>query len=345
MLYRILRVLKFALICLAASVLVYFVYMGYARLTGRKAISLFGKPEYTFQTFLNNLQDKNTPNYDEHLRLYKALHDLKKVHLEEIQDNDDLPYDYTYFFREVAPEFIKNTDSTPTNPEGDGPTLATFARDADYKTTLLLISGPDGRILNGQRKIKDYTKRLEMTGTYTSSFQHPTGLFAIDGEVINPVLQSWDGLVIIDPEDRVHVKDINFLEYQFRQFDIRHSYQDYLDFLDLVKDLKLSLLQSHLIVKRGEIDVSPDNTKRFRRRVIFQNVHSAVSIYDSFEKHQTLYETADILVNEYQAVNAVNLDMGPYGYCARYENGERVRLYGGKGKGIHLSNIIIFHYN
>ena len=346
MLYRILGFLRFGLICLVTSVVVYFAYLGYVKLGGHeKRLSLFGKPEYTFETFLNNLYDKNTPNYNEHLRLYETLKDIRQSQMGGIQNNPDIPNDYKHFFQEVAPRFVKNTGGTPTNPEGAGPILTTFGREADYVTTLLLLSGPEGRILNGQRKVKGYTKRLEMTGTYTSSFQHPTGLFAIDGEVINPVLQSWVGLVIIDSEGKVQVKDINMLEYQFRHFDIQHSYQDYLDFLDLVNDLKLSLLQSHLIVKHGEIDVSPDNTKRFRRRVIFQDASSAVSIYDSFERHLTLYETAEILVKEYQAVNAVNLDMGPYGYCARYENEERVRLYGGKGKGIQLSNIMIFNYN
>ncbi len=347
MVSKVLGFFRFMAICFSVSVVVYFAYMGYVKATqqSEKGISLFGKNSYTFDTFLNNLRDENTPNYDEHRRLYKTLHTLEKEHLGDIQKNSKVPYDYQFFFQEVVPVFLQNSFQSQNPIEGKGAILGTFPRDEEYAAKLLLLSGPESRILKGTRRIKAYPKRLEMTATYTSEFQHPTGLFAIDGEIINPVLQKWDGLVILDASGKLHIKDIHTLEYQFRRFDILRSYQDYLDFLKLVEELKLSIFQSHLIVKHGALDASPEGQKRFRRRVIFQDHNYAVAIYDSFDKHLTLYELAEILTTHYHALDAVNLDMGPYGYCGRYENNKRLRLYGGKGENVQLSNIIIFNYN
>ena len=80
--------------------------------------------------------------------------------------------------------------------------------------------------------------------------------------------------------------------------------------------------------------------------MIFQDQYDLVSIYDSFDTPLTIYNTAEILENQYAPVYAVNLDMaGPEGYCGRYDNDQLISLYGGKGKNVQLSNILIFNYN
>jgi len=344
MLYKILGFLKFVVVCLVSSVVVYFAYLVYADLT-HSGGDIFRGSRYTLDTFLDNLHDEKIPSHKEHQHLYKALTTLNKERLGNINKNSDVPYDYRFFFQEVLPAFLDSPEQTLTNTGGQGPILATFARDADYVAKMLLISGPESKILSGKRRIKGYEKRLEMTGTYTSAFHYPTGLFVVDGDVINPVLQKWDGLVILDASGTLHIKDIHTLEYRFRHFKIKQSYQDYLDFLKLAEEQKFSIFQTHLLIKNGEIDVSPISKKRFRRRVIFQDRHDAISIYDSFDKQLTFYELAQTLKEQYDAFNVVNLDMGPYGYCARYERDKRVILYNGKGKGVQLSNIIIFNYN
>ena len=346
MVYKIIGVMKFIVVCLMASVVVYLGFLLYVNMTQNDVdLFFFRTSQYTLNTFLSNLHDENTPNYGEHQRLYKVLRVLRKKHLGDIQENSDVPADYQFFFQEVLPDFLRNSDRNVTPLEEKRSLLATFPRDADYTAKLLLITGPDGKILKGKRRVNGYDKRLEMTGTYTSEFNHPTGLFMIDGEVVNPVLQKWEGLVILNASGKLHIKDMNTLEYQFRRFDITHSYQDYLDFMKLAKKLKLSFFQTHLLIKNGEIDVPQESTKRFRRRVIFQDSDYAVSVYDSFDKQLTLYEVADILKTRYNARDAVNLDMGPYGYCARYHNEQRVKLYGGKGRAVQLSNILIFNYH
>lgn len=343
--YKILDVLKFLVVLMLVVVIIYLLYLLYLNWTHPEVdIYLFSTSPYTFETFLKNLQERQIPPADEHERLYKVLRRLDEGYLGNLRNNDKIPYDYRYFFQDLIPAFLRQEAPFRTHTEQRGSILAMFGQQDPYVAKLLRVSGHDSQILNGTRKVRGYAKRLEMTATYTSEFQFPTGLFVVDGEVLNPALQQWDGLVILDDSGKLHIRHIDKLEYDFQRFHIRQSHQDYLDFLKLAERQDFSIFQSHLLIHAGAIDVSPDNTKRFRRRVIFQDQHEVIAIYDSFENSQTLYETARILQEQYAAMYAVNLDMGPYGYCGRYENGRRVALYGGKGKNVQLSNILIFNY-
>lgn len=343
--HKIFEFFRFVGIFILFALLVWLTYMGVIWLRGGEDFFLLTRKSYTFDTFLSNLRGGAVSPTDEHRRIYKVLKSLKQERLGNTSQSSNIPYDYTFFFQEVAPTFLDNSSQLLQNIPDDLHILATFNSDADYVTKLLLLNGAESKILRGKRIMEDYSKRLEMTGTYTSEFHYPTGLFVIEGHVINPVLQKWDGLLILDAAGKLYIKDINSLEYRLRRFNITHSYQDYLDFLKLAKKEKLSIFQTHLLINRGEIDASPDLQRRFRRRAIFQDRQHRVSIYDSFEKQPTLYELAETLQQDYGATEAVNLDMGPFGYCARYENGVQTELYMGKAKSIQLSNIIIFNYN
>ena len=344
--YRIFDVLKFLVVIVLVGVIIYLLYLLYLNWTHPDIdIYLFNTSPYTFESFLKNLEEQHLPPADQHERLYKVLRRLDEGHLGNLRKNAEIPYDYRYFFQEVVPTFLHHHDQPQTHTGQKGQILATFSQESAYVAKLLRVSGPDARILNGTRKVRGYPKRLEMTAAETSDFLYPAGLFVVDGKVLNPVIQNWNGLVILDDSGRLHIRHIDNLEYEFRQFRIKQSHQDYLDFLKLAERQDFSIFQSPLLINDGHIDVSQDNTKRFRRRVIFQDQYEAISIYDSFEKELTLDETAYILREQYGAMYAINLDMGPYGYCGRYENDQRVALYGGKGKHVQLSNILIFHYN
>ena len=343
--YRILDVLKFMVVVVLMGMIIYLAYLFYLNWTHPDLdIYLFNTSPYTFETFLKNLQDKEIPTADEHDRLYQIIKRLDSSHLGNLDKNASLPYDYRFFFQQAAPEFLQPEEQPQAHSEQQGSILATFTRESDYVAKLLRVAGPDAQILRGARKVKDYAKRLEMTATYTSEFQYPTGLFVVDGQVLNPVLQAWDGLAILDAAGKFHIRSIENLEYQFRRFAIKHVHQDYLDFLKLAERQRFSIFQSHLLINNGEIDPALENTKRVRRRVIFQDASETVSIYDSLHQALTLYETAHLLKEQHAAMYALNLDMGPYGYCGRYDNNERVALYGGKGQNIELTNVLVFNY-
>ena len=339
----ILNLFKYVIVFLLICVFVGLIYAAVMFYQGSDAFLTF-RNAYTIETFLTRLRNGAASTPEEHGRLHKVVQALRPELVGKLPKDDDIPYDYRYFSKEVVPSFLKETSASLKTLKEDPNILQVFAPKEEYAAKLLLLSGSNDGIIRGSRTISGYAKRLEMTGTYTSSFDYPTGLFVIDGEVLNPALQTWDGLVIIDKSGKLYLKDIRRLEYNFREYDIAHSHQDYLDFLKIAKQAGLSIFQTHLLITGGAIDTSPTSERRFRRRAIFQDQQHRIAVYDSLEQEPTLYELAETLKNNYGATEAVNLDMGPYGYCARYENGARTKLYFAKGQGIRLSNILIFNY-
>ena len=339
------KIIRSLVLFLLFALVVSLSYVTVMYLRGGDDFWLVSRKKYSFETFLENLrQGKSSPG-TEHERIYALLKHLQPERLGNVRQSSNVPYDYAFFFKEVVPEFLAPQETEGRDIAAEANILESFRAGEDYVAKLLQLSGPESRIVTGTRILKDYPKRLEMTGTYSSEFNFPTGLFVVDGEVINPVLQKWDGLVILDKAGKLYIKHLDSLEYGFRPFDISRSYRDYLDFLKLAETEKLSTFQSHLLIHEGRIDVSPDSQRRARRRAIFQDRSQTVSVYDSFDWQPTLYELSKVLKQRYGATEAVNLDMGPFGYAARYENGKRAEIYLGKGRNIELSNIIVFNYH
>lgn len=342
--YRILDVLKFFVVFLLMCVMVGVMYLGIVFFRGGSDAFLTYNNQYTLETFLAHLKAGNFSRIQEHQRLYKILQAFSPALLSNAAAQAQIPYDYRYFVQDVAPGFLRKTAENNTLHE-DPNILQTFSASEKYAAQLVLLSGDAGEIARGKRMLKSYAKRLEMAGTYTSEFDYPTGLFIIDGEVLNPALQSWDGLVILDRAGRLHITDIRRLEYGFQRYDLAGSHDDFLAFLKIAAQERLSIFQTHLLITSGDIDASPEFQRRFRRRAIFQDARHRVAVYDSLNETPTLYELAETLKTRYGATEAVNLDMGPYGYCARYEYDKRVKLYFPKRQGIRLSNILVFNYN
>ena len=339
------KLIRFLIFFLLFALVVSLSYMTVMFLRGGDDFWLISRRKYTFETFLENLRQGKSSPETEHERLYALLKHLQAERLGNVRQSPNVPYDYAFFFKEAVPEFLAPQETPGRNIAAEANILESFRPEEDYVAKLLQLSGPESRIIAGTRVLKGYPNRLEMTGTYTSEFNFPTGLFVVDGQVINPVLQKWDGLVILDRRGKLYIKHLDSLEYGFRPFDISRSYRDFLDFLTLAEEESLSIFQTHLLIHGGRIDMSPDSQRRARRRAIFQDASNTIFIYDSFDWQPTLYEMSEVLKQRYGAVEAVNLDMGPFGYAARYENGNRVKIYLGKGRNIELSNILVFNYH
>lgn len=339
------KIFRFLTLFLLFALVVSLSYLTVMYLRGGDDFWLLSRKKYTLETFLENLRQAKSSPETEHERIYALLKHLQPERLGNVRQSPNVPYDYAFFFKDVVPEFLAPQETEGRDIPAEANILESFRPGEDYVAKLLQLSGPESRIITGTRVLKEYPKRLEMTGTYTSEFNFPTGLFVVDGQVVNPVLQQWDGLVIVDRTGKLYIKNINFLEYGFRRFDISLSHRDYLDFLKLAEDEKLSIFQTHLLIHEGKIDVSPDSGRRARRRAIFQDRSQTLFVYDSLDWQPTLYEMSELLKQRYSATAAVNLDMGPFGYAARYENGKRAEIYLGKGRNIELSNIIVFNYH
>ena len=328
----ILNVFKYVIVFLLICVFVGLIYAAVMLYQGSDAFLTF-RNAYTIETFLTRLRNGAASTPEEHGRLYKVVQALRPELVGKLPKDDDIPYDYRYFSKEVVSNFLKETSASLKTLKEDPNILQVFAPQDAYAAKLLLLSGANDAIIRGARTASGYAKRLEMTGTYTSSFDYPTGLFVIDGEVLNPALQTWDGLVIIDKSGKLYLKDIRRLEYNFREYDIAHSHQDYLDFLKIAKQAGLSIFQTHLLITGGAIDTSPTSERRFRRRAIFQDQQHRIAVYDSLEQHPTLYELAETLKNVYGATEAVNLDMGRMATAPATKTASEPNSISPKGKG------------
>lgn len=168
--------------------------------------------------------------------------------------------------------------------------------------------------------------RLAVTGAYTAKETrddgrpNPVGLFMNEGVLVNRNMTRMDGLLLIDPESgtlELHDRSAVPLDgrtYNLRQIAPRH------DFTEAAAARGLSALQSHLLIIRGEPDVSDqEDAPRFRRRVLFTDA-DGYGIYQS-RGAETLYDTAARMDEVYAPDMALNLDMGSYDFCLRAEDG------------------------
>jgi hypothetical protein len=104
-------------------------------------------------------------------------------------------------------------------------------------------------------------------------------------------------------------------EYDLTTLDQRHA------FLDAASGQGVSVLQSHLLIVDGQIDVLPqENAPTFTRRILFTN-DTGYGLYQT-SGSRTLYDAATQLAEELAPNMALNLDMGSYDYCQHVRDGE-----------------------
>ena len=158
--------------------------------------------------------------------------------------------------------------------------------------------------------------RLVATGAYTSGDRFaPEGFVIRSGDATHPWPQGWDGLLLTWPDGRAMVSDVSNTElegtsYNLRERDSREA------FLAAAEELKLSAIQSHLLIRQGGLDLRPtDNAPVFRRRMLFQMEDGRIGVYDTSPRRVTLYEAAAELLDSIEPYMALNLDMGTYDFC------------------------------
>ncbi len=172
----------------------------------------------------------------------------------------------------------------------------------------------------------DAALRLVVTGAYTATDTRPegrpkpVGLFLRRGEVANRNLGRMDGVLVIDPADgrpAFHHRERTPLAgrtYDLRDVDERHA------FIEAAGRRGLSVMQSHLLVADGVLDVHPvQDAPAVVRRLLFADA-------DGFGVWQTpaaatLHEAAAALDAVLAPRMVMNLDMGSYDFCRRAEGG------------------------
>lgn len=178
---------------------------------------------------------------------------------------------------------------------------------------------------------------LVFTGTYTSSLDKAVGIFAVDGYIINPAVREWNGLLLIR-NNQVKILNARNIPLDTRYLDITSSVHDLAFFMRWLKEHKASVIQSHLLLHNGEIAARPRN-KLLRRRALFADGNGIYYVYDSLEQKMDLHTLAKLLKEKYAAKHVLNLDMGSYDYCFRYENKQLSKI-GELDHTSKLSNLI-----
>ena len=103
-------------------------------------------------------------------------------------------------------------------------------------------------------------------------------------------------------------------DYDLSELEQRH------DFLAEASARGLSVLQSHLLIVDGEVDVLPqEDAPVFTRRMLFTD-EAGFGLYQT-GRPETLYGAARQLAEALAPRMALNLDMGSYDYCQRAEDG------------------------
>ena len=190
-------------------------------------------------------------------------------------------------------------------------------------------------------------RRLVVTGSYTArdrrgdGLPKPVGLFVRGGAVINPNLGHMDGILLVDPangqpelQHRARLA-LGGRDYDLTALDQRRA------FLAEASAHGLSVIQSHLLIVDGEVDVRPqEDAPVFIRRMLFVD-DEGFGLYQT-RWPKSLHDAARQLAEALAPRMALNLDMGSYDYCQRAKAGTETscgRLdRGDTGK---LSNLLV----
>ena len=161
---------------------------------------------------------------------------------------------------------------------------------------------------------------LTVTGAYTGTeprangAPNPVGLFVHGGQVINPNLARMDGVLVIDPADGVPAI------YPRTAVRTAKGAVDLTDpearaaFAADAATRGLSVLQSHLLIVDGTLDVRPvEDAPRAKRRFLILDAHG-FGIAQTLGA-ETLYDAGTWVAETYQPRMVLNLDMGSFDYC------------------------------
>ncbi len=185
---------------------------------------------------------------------------------------------------------------------------------------------------------------LTVAGTYSSGDRFGIeGLVIKDGVQVSRRYQNWDGVLIIAPDGKPNIYraddvKVDGVNYNLKDVDSRRA------FIEKALESRLTVLQSHLLISNGQLDLNDvPNAPKFKRRLFVTLSDGNFSIWET-EISETLYDAAVQLQTGLEPHMALNLDMGAYDYCQKGPVGEQDdcgRLLVSKDK---LTNVLEFSH-
>ncbi|GHA61219.1 hypothetical protein GCM10008927_28330 [Amylibacter ulvae] len=159
------------------------------------------------------------------------------------------------------------------------------------------------------------TPKLAVTGTYSSADRFGIeGLAIRNGNIISRRYKSWDGILLIN-RGKPHIFNSTSVRLSGRKFNLKNSTSRDA-FIALAKRKSIDLIQSHLLINNGRIDVRDQpNQPKFKRRLLVQT-DAGFGVYET-DRPKTLFETARDMAALFDPQMALNLDMGAYDYCMK----------------------------
>ncbi|MGB0508057.1 MAG: hypothetical protein ACPGGK_17865, partial [Pikeienuella sp.] len=165
----------------------------------------------------------------------------------------------------------------------------------------------------------------------------PVGLMVRNGQIINREYVRFDGVLTIDVRNRAQIQYRRAVSFGGGLFDLNDG-GERRAFLNTAARENASIIQSHLLILNGEVDVAQlASAPRFRRRIMFQTAEGHTGVFDSSPRSLTLYEAAVEVAETFAPEMALNLDMGSYDFCRR---GSQLCGYLSVSDAAKLSNII-----
>lgn len=176
--------------------------------------------------------------------------------------------------------------------------------------------GPDGAVT--------------VTGAYTATDRRdgdrpkPVGLFIHDGERVSLEFGRMDGILVIGPDGAVRIAAAPSVPLAGTRHDLT-TLRGRLAFARAAEAAGASVMQSHLLIRDGALDLRPvEDAPLAERRLLFQTEDRALGLWESEGRALTLYEAAAELQRLHAPAMALNLDMGGHDFCLRIRDGEAV---------------------
>ena len=160
------------------------------------------------------------------------------------------------------------------------------------------------------------TDILSVTGAYSSADRFGVEGLAIDGErLVSSRFQGWDGFLLVSPSGDPAIYSAVKIRLGDRSFDLKRQ-PDRRDFVTQARGEGYSLIQSHLLIVDGALDVRQvENARRFVRRMFFTD-SAGWGVYET-KSAVTLYDAAVEIQEALNPDMVMNLDMGAYNYCQK----------------------------
>ena len=200
-----------------------------------------------------------------------------------------------------------------------GSLTSAFAKDCTLPASVLIHSCKSElsvhlRVLpDGAKNDSDHL--LTVTGTYSSGDRFGIeGLVIQTGKTVSRRYQNWDGVLIIDQNGTPKLSHAENVNLDGEDFNLKEKPRRDA-FIVKAKELGVTVLQSHLLIFGGVLDLQDiEDAPSFKRRLLVTYQDGSFGIWET-DQSETLYDAAQQVQDLLNPFMALNLDMGAYDYC------------------------------